>query len=857
MSSLKAELKSNPKGVLEPYITTLQSESKMARKQAFQKINYEIFENPLNEGCDFTIIFPEIYAYVLKGFSDPSEGCREMSILIISNFIEHLPLNDYYLTYILPVIVRRIGCAEIVEESEEVRLLLIELVHKILIKYKNIQLLTSFFNDFTSILTKTSTDPFPKVKLETCECIILLSKIIDREFHLQCESFIKPVLSNFAHQHFRVRVAAIRAIGAIVISGNAKCFELSITPMAEKLFDENTQVRMQVTLEVGNWMMKYKDRYSFWHRMIPLMLTSLSDVMADIRTTAIKLWSEIGLQYLEENEEDLKKKLDFLKDVPTHYPDVKRPNFGCRCLVQTNIGKIVPAIGKEMDGWQSDARLRVAQLLCWLVLCAEEGATQHANAIVKILMRGAADEDARVVLEIKRAAELFGYFIMPETWWPLLEADVDGWPALTVITNILKGSKPELVKGKVMKELCKELADPDRCRVRKPKYQSNLVHVTEALMSLCGQDCAPVYEDLFIINFTVYAMPYDDKMQFLALSNLDKLRQLEDCGRTLTTLYDKHIRRILVDITSDALTWTLLTPDRCLLECVLLNAGYAMGSQLHLLAPLLRECLATPQVDPEVKLKVFTALSTVLLRRQTNFSKCDTDKLESFLKIVIEEIIVPNLVWAPGRTAEAIRTAAAACLCSALQDDPQTCLDDKGADGDANDKKVNLFPSKECLEPLLERVVPLVCAAADDNSALTRQHALRAAACLATLAATRGCFTPELLHKMYFVVLKRLDDSSDKVRSFAVRTVRTLFSQRPRPYDTVVFGAHVDALYSAMLIHLDDPDEEFRKEMLAALIALSDVDPHLLIKKVKANIHLYRNKAAYESLSSHIENMLK
>lgn len=36
-------------------------------------------------------------------------------------------------------------------------------------------------------------------------------------------------------------------------------------------------------------------------------------------------------------------------------------------------------------------------------------------------------------------------------------------------------------------------------------------------MSLCGRECAPVYEDLFIINFTVYAMPYDDKMQFMAL----------------------------------------------------------------------------------------------------------------------------------------------------------------------------------------------------------------------------------------------------------------------------------------------------------------------------------------------------
>lgn len=68
--------------------------------------------------------------------------------------------------------------------------------------------------------------------------------------------------------------------------------------------------------------------------------------MDNIRETADKYWTDVGLQYMEENEEDLKKKTDFLKDVPTHYPDVKRPNLGCRELVMTNIGKIVPAIGK-------------------------------------------------------------------------------------------------------------------------------------------------------------------------------------------------------------------------------------------------------------------------------------------------------------------------------------------------------------------------------------------------------------------------------------------------------------------------------------------------------------------------------
>ncbi|XP_039753956.1 dynein assembly factor 5, axonemal [Pararge aegeria] len=853
----QSNLQDNPKGALEQYLTALQSESKIVRRSGLVKINEEIFENPLNEDCDLTVVFPQIYAYILKSFSDVSEACRDSAILIISNFIERLPLNDYYLTYILPVVVRRIGCPELVEESEEIRLVLIELAHKILKKYKGTHLLSPFINEFTSILTKTSTDPYSKVKLEACDCIILLTKVMQRDFHFQSESYVKPVLSNFNHQHFRVRVAAVRAIGAIVLAGSVKCFELSITPMAEKLFDENTQVRLQVTMEISNWMLTYKDRYSFWHRMIPLLLTSLSDVMADIRETASKHWEAIGLQYMEENEEDLKKKTDFLKDTPTHYPDVKRPNLGCRVLVQSNIGKIVPAIGREMDGWQADARLRCAQLLCWLLLCAEEGSTQHANTIVRTLHRGASDDDSRVVLEIKRASELFGYFITPDTWWPLVEAEVDSWSALLVITHILRGSRAELVKEKVLQELCKELADPDRCQVRKPKYQTNLLHVTESLMDLCGDNCLIVADQLFVINFTVYAMPYDDKMQIMALSNLDKLRCIEKCGRTLTSLYDKHICRILADINSDAITWSLLTPDRCLLECVLLNSGSAMGSQLHLIAPLLKECLAPPKVDPEVKLKVFTALSTVLLKRQTNFRKCEPDKLESFLKIVIDEVIMPNLVWSPGRTSEAIRTAAVACLCSALQDNPGEQVPvEKGGDGDNYDKEVNLFPTRESLEPFLDQMVPLLVSLADDNSTLTRQHTLRAICCLATLARQRDCFTVEILHKLYFVVLKRLDDSSDKVRSFAVHTLVTLFKCRPNAYDTTVFGAHIDALYSAMLVHLDDADEAFRKEMLDALLSLTDVDPRLLIKKVKANIHLYRNKGAYERLSKHIEKII-
>lgn len=60
-----------------------------------------------------------------------------------------------------------------------------------------------------------------------------------------------------------------------------------------------------------------------------------------------------------------------------------------------------------MDGWQADARLRVAQLLCWLILCAEDGSTQHANTIVRTMLRGASDDDQRVVLEVNKGFYLW------------------------------------------------------------------------------------------------------------------------------------------------------------------------------------------------------------------------------------------------------------------------------------------------------------------------------------------------------------------------------------------------------------------------------------------------------------------
>lgn len=75
----------------------------------------------------------------------------------------------------------------------------------------------------------------------------------------------------------------------------------------------------------GCWLLKLKDRYSWWHKILPLLLTGLHDELEVIREKAAKFWDTVGRSYIEENQNDekLKDKLDFLTENRHHYPNGK------------------------------------------------------------------------------------------------------------------------------------------------------------------------------------------------------------------------------------------------------------------------------------------------------------------------------------------------------------------------------------------------------------------------------------------------------------------------------------------------------------------------------------------------------
>lgn len=148
---------------------------------------------------------------------------------------------------------------------------------------------------------------------------------------------------------------------------------------------------------------------------------------------------------------------------------MKRPNLGCRVLVKRNISKLSGAISRELTSWQEDVRVRCSQLLCVLVLHAEEGITQNLQDLLPAIYSAARDNDHRVVVNIIQACEFIGHFVNFNIWFKLISPVIEESPHyghLITLAGLIKGSPVECIKNNV-EEISKILAEDAICCNRK------------------------------------------------------------------------------------------------------------------------------------------------------------------------------------------------------------------------------------------------------------------------------------------------------------------------------------------------------------------------------------------------------
>ena len=194
------------------HINCLSEENRNTRKRAVEGIRKETtLKKPGLEASVIQGVLAEIIKPVLKILSDPVEKCRELTILFLTESVGCLEKAEVFLPYMIPVMVQRLGQQELIEPSEEMRLSLVCLLSKLVdVAGKHMH---PFLDDLVKILQRTIVDPYHEVKKESCKCASALAKATKTHFHMVSETLIPPLSQSISHQHSRVRVDVVNAIG--------------------------------------------------------------------------------------------------------------------------------------------------------------------------------------------------------------------------------------------------------------------------------------------------------------------------------------------------------------------------------------------------------------------------------------------------------------------------------------------------------------------------------------------------------------------------------------------------------------------------------------------------------------------
>ncbi|XP_030157437.1 dynein assembly factor 5, axonemal isoform X1 [Lynx canadensis] len=651
----------------------LEADSKLSRRRALEALQRAIEaawpEEPAAESAAAAAGFQGPWARLLlprllRCLADPAEGCRALAAHLLGLGLRRAARPRDALPRLLPALVARLAGPESErgrppETCEELRLALVQLLG--LAVRLGGAALAPHLDDAVRVLRCTLLDPFAAVRRESCQCAASLARATPDHFHMQSESLIGPLMQSISHQHWKVRVAVIEATGSVIQFGSGKSVDDVLPHFAQRLFDDVPQVRQAVTCVVGGWLLDLRDRYSFFHKLIPLLLSNLEDDIPEIALAAASLWEKVGLQWQRENEDDLKDKLDFASPPPAHHPSPdNRPGLGCRELVFRNLSKILPAICHDVTDWVAGTRVKAAQLLAVLLLHAEDHVTQHLEVVLRTLHRACADDDRAVVRSCTRSAELVGAFVSPEVFLKLVLPALKKSPSpsgLLILASIVRGCPREALRPHLTL-IATELARPHICQGSENPF-------TGAPAAVRADSGLRVPRRLQTVQLTALGGAGDHRGALGCHSLGDKVQETMDALAAAQDidghqdLYREHAGPLVEWLAASHHDWTVHSAELLQFVVVVNHAGPALGEVLPHLVPVLRSCLQ-PARDPQMRLRLFSSLSRVLLSAtQTVDSQ---GHFHHYLDTVTKDILVPNLQWHAGKTAAAIRTAAVSCL---------------------------------------------------------------------------------------------------------------------------------------------------------------------------------------------------
>ncbi|XP_068152214.1 dynein axonemal assembly factor 5 [Drosophila tropicalis] len=791
----------------------------------------------LREVEQLACYFDELYLHLLKCYTDHFEAVRDHAVMAVNAFLEILPPLDFHLTNVMATLGERMGQTETVEPSEEIRLLYITQMHlmvRLYVPMKTAGIFRECYPLATKVLIKSIKDAYPMVQREGCATLVSLSLVADTaELRPHTQALAAALYSMLNHKHAQARVSAVEALGRLSLHMDASGDNMRrlFSEVSPLLMDSMPLVRRECGQMGILMLMELLDRYSFFERILPLVLCCLKDDSPEVVNYIRPLWVKCGKQYYDENEAELSQQE--ISDLPAeNYPkDVERPTIGCRGLVQRSL-RLLQLITRETGDWKDNVRLHSLKLLYQFVLHAEAAMTAKFFEIYPHVSLGCSDEDAAVSAEAKKVSDLMGRLLSYDSWidhgfYGIEHHAKDSY--LMCFYYMFKAS----TGGTYEQLLClvKLLRNSDYSHTLKPRFQMYILRMMDTVMdkacwvAASQAELEKLYEVVYVVYIKVVALMHSLNMTMEFKEGKTVLERIAEAEqKSVDELHESLFAMALNDVNNldayiDENAEPILLLDGLINICNI-RAAY-MPELIEKVKIVFANCSDSAQV------RIFSSLSvSSLLWSET--VKLERERSTQLWANFVKDIVEPHLGWQAGASAEAMRSMAMATLCALAQGAPEQ--------------------AREVLPSLVKHMPSLL----EDRNITTRHYAIKAVVFFQGL-------NVEQLKPLAYATMQRMDDPSSEIRCLAalavgeLRPVYTSQSEEEINHEREVWEAFVQRSMDLLLLYHESPEKDVQAAAEHTLKKLATANPKLWEDRYARAITMVRQKdrlaELYERLS--------
>ena len=314
---------------------------------------------------------------------------------------------------------------------QELRVLLLRLA-RALVQHAQASL-PAYGADFVQLLSGALQDTTPDVAIAACDCCCSLASTLQRRLGAQNAVLLaEGATLHTSSTRAAVRRAALDAVHQLVLCGahehllTMSAYQhpnqvdiaafygkqpVQVNWLGKLATDHNAGVRSRLITVLTDWMLHLPERVDHTPRLLPFVLSGLTDGTNDVVAATTTALGALGRAYEADHVEELAQLMRF---APQALPAGDVLPVGVRLLVQDHLPALLPPCLADMRVWNTDVRPRAVALLKTVLGLAGDKAARFAPMLLAALCTCLDDPDAVVAQGARDCLSLLAVHVAPD-----------------------------------------------------------------------------------------------------------------------------------------------------------------------------------------------------------------------------------------------------------------------------------------------------------------------------------------------------------------------------------------------------------------------------------------------------------